>query len=327
MSPPFNAQRTLAAGPRLDAIYVPTKGRVDYVCRLLDTIFGNDADVYLLPTDQCDMPSDLCFAYPRTKPLVANDTEFTSLVCNLRSQANPVFGIKPDEWDLPFKRNYALWHAAKNGFRQILLLDDDIRGLSHELLSAGADALSTWAVTGYFIDAFPDTSVVGHVERALGLPVKPFLSGSCLFLRANEPIGFFPPIYNEDWIFMAPAIQRRRVYSLGVIGQEPYDPFVSPVLASFQEPGEIIADGLFALLSAGRYHEKKRTSIWRSLLQSRRAWLKDLALRVQNRQHRDLVTIALERCHDITEQDCARFISDIDADRDKWLCALAELRL
>lgn len=198
----------------LQAIYVPSKCRAEHVYRLLGGLHVSDATVYVLPTLASDIPSALPAQGPRLEHLGIQDPEFFWALRGLRCVSNPVFAISEADWDLPLKRNYALWHAHKHGFRRILLLDDDIRGLDGARLLAGASALSRWVLAGFFVDDFPDTSVVGHVKRAVGEPLRPFLSGSCLFVRTDVAVGFFSPIYNEDWIFMAPEIEQGNVCSL-----------------------------------------------------------------------------------------------------------------
>jgi len=206
-----------------------------------------------------------------------------------------------------------------------LLLDDDIRGLDVEKLRTGSLAVRTFDLAGPFVEDFPDTSVVGHVERAVGDSVYPFVSGSCLFLRNHSASGFFPNIYNEDWIFMSPYVASRMICSIGQIQQVPYDPFVDSLLSRRQEPGEIIADGLFALLSRGRYEARYDASVWNALLSWRREWLASLAARVQNPLHRAAVDGARFVCELIGGRDCAEYMSDLDYDRETWSRALQEV--
>ena len=209
----------------LDAIYVPSRGRNEYVARLLGSLSDFEKTVYLLPSSPCDLPHGMPSTGVCPRQLLFQESEFLSVVRELRSQSNPVFGLSDKHWDLPLKRNYALWHAYKNRFHRILLLDDDIRELNADRLWAGTKALSRWGIVGFFVDPFPDTSVIGHVELSVGESVRPFLSGSCLFCKLIDRLDFFPQIYNEDWIFMAPEIAKGHVLSLGSVEQEPYDPF------------------------------------------------------------------------------------------------------
>lgn len=320
-----------AADPRsrLHAIYVPTKERVQHVQDLLDALDGHNVPVFLLPSGQEDTPIDSSWQERPVQQLCFRDhTRSLSVLQSLRSAANPLFSTPAATWDLPLKRNYALWHARENGFRWILLVDDDIRGLDDALFRAGAAALRQWLVAGVFIDEFPDTSVIGHVELGVGERVITFLSGSCLFVRCDAPVGFFPQIYNEDWIFMAPNMACGNVCSLGSLGsirQEFYDPFSESSRPVFQEPGEIIADGLFALLACGRYGDRFDQSTWSAILSKRREWLAVLAKRTENLIHRSAVEAARAVCERVGGPDCAEYISDLENDRQTWGRRLEEL--
>ncbi len=310
--------------PGLQAIYVPSKSRTEKLFRLLASLGDPGVPIYVLPTTANELPMAVA-ADSRVEPLFLNDQKFLSAIRGLRSHSNPLFAVAGETWDLPLKRNYALWHAYKHRFRRILLLDDDIRGLSAARLRAGASALDRWSMAGFFVDDFPDTSMIGHVELAIGERVSPFLSGSCLFVRTEVPVGPFPPIYNEDWICMAPEIAQGRVVSIGCVNQEPHDPFAQVSLAAFQEKGEILADGLFALLAADRYKERLDPAAWRRLLSLRSSWLECLAGRVSEPQHRATVECARAAGAAITEIDCVRFIDDWEHDRRQWIDILQGL--
>lgn len=254
-----------------------------------------------------------------------DDPEFQAVLGNLRCSSNKLCVSYFGEWDLPAKRNYALWYARKHRFSRILLLDDDIRGLRATALGAGANALQEFVISGFFVDDFPDTSAIGHLEIESGEPVWTFLSGSCLFVRADGDLGFFPPIYNEDWLFMLPHIARSRVSSLGTISQKPYDPFARPSVALFQEPGEIIADGLFALVASDRYSERLNCDTWRQILRLRRDCLAKLERAISHNRHRAILDAALKISAEMTEWDCVRFVRDWEADRELWNLTLREI--
>lgn len=322
----WDPSRTADPRSQLQAIYVPTKGRIHHVHELLLSLCGYHPPVFLLPSCSEDIPPTSASHERSVQHLsFQNDAASLSAIQSLRSASNPQFTTPSSAWDLPLKRNYALLHAHKNRFRRILLLDDDIRGLDNAVFRAGSAALRQWALAGVFVDEFPDTSVIGHVELAVGEQVLPFLSGSCLFVRCDAAIGFFPQIYNEDWIFMAPHIASGTICSLGSIRQKPYDPFSESSLPAFQEPGEIIADGLFTLLAFGRYVDRFDQSTWNTILSKRRQWLTVLAARAKSPVHRDAVEAARELCERVTGLDCAEYINDLEHDRQTWNHRLEEL--
>jgi len=318
-----------AADPdsRLDAIFVPTKGRVLHVQELLNTLGGHDVPVFLLPSSPEDIPFGSTWQGRPVQPLSFRDhAACQSVLHTLRSATNPVFATPAATWDLPLKRNYALWHARENGFRSILLVDDDIRGLDAALFRDGAASLQQLTAAGVFIDDFPDTSAIGQVELALGEEVIPFLSGSCLFVRCDADVGFFPQIYNEDWIFMAPLVERRSICSLGSVRQKAYDPFGDLSRPAFQEPGEIIADGLFALLACRHYSDRFHHDTWRTILSKRREWLAVLSERSRNPLHRTTVATARTLCDRVTARDCVNYVAELEHDRQIWNSRLKELR-
>ncbi len=312
-------------GACLDAVFVPFRGRPEYVSELLKNLPETETPIFLLPTSR----SDLALVDTKRKGpvqfLLMDDPGFLAALRSLRCSSNGLCNSYFVDWDLPAKRNYALWYARRHRLDRILLLDDDIRHLQAADLAAGANALQQFVLSGFFVDKFPDTSAIGHVELNSGEPVWTFLSGSCLFVRADGDLGFFPPVYNEDWLFMIPHITQGRVCSLGCVHQKEYDPFAEPLVALFQEFGEIIADGLFALVASNRYLERLDPEIWRELLSLRQDWLTELATRTSDSRHQAIVETALVRCAEITEWDCVRFVSDWESDRKFWNHTLQEL--
>lgn len=305
----------------LDAIFIPSRGRPEYVSELLDDLPDTQTLIFLLTTDVVTINGG---RNRSVKFLQMTEPEFLAALRRMRCSSNELCVSSLAEWDLPAKRNYALWYARRHHLKRILLLDDDIRGIQTTSLVSGVNALQQFDIAGFFVDDFPDTSVIGHVQIASAETVWTFLSGSCLFIRTGDEIGFFPPIYNEDWLFMIPKIAQRRVCSLGNMRQKPYDPFLKPSIAKFQEPGEIITDCLFALLASGHYNYRFNRRIWYDFLAQRREWLKELADRSSNNYHRAVIEAAFVKCAEVTEWDCVRFVCDWEFDRELWISTLQE---
>ena len=311
--------------PSLDAIFVPFRSRPEYVSELLKILPENETPIFLLPTSSLDLNSVEMGRRRHVEAIFMDNPDFTAILNGLRCSSNRLCMSYFVEWDLPAKRNYALWYARKHRLNRIMLLDDDIRDLQSTAFVAGANALQDFIVSGFFVDDFPDTSAIGHAEIELGESVFTFLSGSCLFARTDNDVGFFPPIYNEDWLFMVPHIARGRVCSLGRVCQKSYDPFANPAVALFQEFGEIIADSLFALVASNRYSERFNPRVWRKLLNLRHDWLMELSNRTSDDRHRSIIEVAQTKCAEITEADCVRFMSDWESDRKQWDQTLQEL--
>jgi len=239
---------------------------------------------------------------------------FASLLTSKHNQTH----ICEQSWDLPIKRNYALWYSLKNGFEKILLVDDDIRGLTSKSLTSGSESLDKFIVSGCFVEDFPDTSVIGHLERVTGEDVYPFLSGSFLFLRPSKALGFFPNIYNEDWLFMACHILDGSICSFGSIAQLPYDPFVDDYRPKFQEFGEVIAEGLYGLIEDHSYERRYDPQTWTETISKRRTSLEALTQSVHNPNYVRLIMISLEINRMIIAEDCVSYVKDWEKDIVMW---------
>jgi hypothetical protein len=150
------------------------------------------------------------------------------------------------------KRNIGLATARMTGRPWVLFVDDDVLRLgTHAVLDAMAHLRSTGRrVAGWPCDWFPDNSVVHHARRDfLGLHQDVFLTGAALLVHLEgwDPPGF-PPMYNEDWLFLHQPIARGLVVAGPDIGQATYDPYARPERARDEEFGDVLGEGLFHLL-------------------------------------------------------------------------------
>ena len=185
--------------------------------------------------------------------------------------------------------------------------------------------LNDYVISGCFVEDFPDTSILGHILRVIGEQEYMFLSGSFLFFKPFEVYGFFPNIYNEDWIFMLPHILTRSVCSFGSIFQLPYNPFSDPNRAAFQEFGEIIAEGLYTLVSIKNYERRYEPQVWENEIIERRQTLISLKERLYNGEYRQVIDIALKSNTEITPMDCVTFIENWETDIAMWNRFLMEI--
>jgi hypothetical protein len=95
---------------------------------------------------------------------------------------------------------------------------------------------------------FPDNSVVYHASRLAGNLQDVFVGGCALLIDVGQPLGFFPNVYKEDWLFMFDAVAERWVAQFGTVRQSPYNPFLSSERTTAEEFGDSIAEGLMASL-------------------------------------------------------------------------------
>jgi hypothetical protein len=122
-------------------------------------------------------------------------------------------GLRTDAWqdragrlgDLSTKRTVGLLLGHLAGWDSVLFLDDDIRGLAPATVHRAVDALVPGGAAGMPAREFPDNSVVCHANRRTGYEQDVFVSGSALVVDCGRITSFFPRIYNEDWIFLAPV--------------------------------------------------------------------------------------------------------------------------
>ena len=76
--------------------------------------------------------------------------------------------------------------------------------------------------------------------------------GSALVIDVEQCDTLFPPIYNEDWLFLFEAVQKRSVTVAGVLTQLEYQPFAHSTRAASEEFGDLIAEA-----STGSYTKEQ----------------------------------------------------------------------
>jgi hypothetical protein len=91
--------------------------------------------------------------------------------------------------------------------------------------------------------------VVCHARRLARFAQDVFLTGAVLGVHCNSlPISFFPDIYKGDWFFFAKEAAARALPQVGRARQIRSDPFASPDRARQEEFGDLLAEGLYALI-------------------------------------------------------------------------------
>lgn len=228
---------------------------------------------------------------------------------------------------LSVKRNLGLLLGRMLGWSTVLFLDDDIHGLSRTKVEHAARGLSRFDAVGMAVADWPDNSVVCHANRLGGGPQDVFVSGSALLVDPTRPVGFFPKIYNEDWLFVFPALLDRRVSRVDAVRQVPYDPYADPRRARVEEFGEVIAEGMIDFLRRGLPHALLAESeYWDRFLDSRAAFIdrtyRRVARNVANRPERDPALRALEAADHhrqrVNSTSCAAYYRDWRADLATW---------
>jgi hypothetical protein len=186
--------------------------------------------------------------------------------------------------DLSMKRNVGLALARMLRWNRIFFLDDDIRDFESAALRHTVSMLGRYSSVGMRVTSFPDNSVMCHAHRATGGLQDVLVSGSALAVDCTGPLGFFPDVYNEDWFFFYNYATKG---SLGCSGrhatQLAYDPFADPLRAARQEFGDVLAEGLYALLHYDTSRNASR-EYWVHFLDARREFLAAIIARIEHAQ-------------------------------------------
>jgi hypothetical protein len=238
--------------------------------------------------------------------------------------------------DLSMKRNTGLMLARMLGWERIFFMDDDIRGVSAGTVLGTVALLGAagrrYRTAGMSVKSYPDNSVVCHARREVGEEQGVFVSGSVLAVDCRVPFDFFPDLYNEDWLFFHRDAAEGRLATPGSLAEQlPYDPFADPQRAASQEFGDVIAEGLYALLHSGLRAEAADEKYWERFLKDRSRILEVVGQRVQHvRPHRRkklsrAIGAAQQMLWTITPEMCADYVAAWQRDLEQWADVLAGL--
>lgn len=184
--------------------------------------------------------------------------------------------------DLSTKRNLGLLLARMLGWRRIFFMDDDVRGVSLADLRATVSMLDRYRSVGMRVTDYADNSVVCHAHRATGADQDVFVSGSVLAVNCQKPFGFFPEIYNEDWLFFYDDVREGQLgWSGRDVAQLRYDPFENVERAERQEFGDVLAEGLYALFHIGSDLSTAPHRFWNEFLATRKRFLEEIIWRAR----------------------------------------------
>jgi len=228
--------------------------------------------------------------------------------------------------DTSAKRNVGLALARMVGWAKVMYLDDDITLLDPNELHRAAAELDDHDAVGLSIGGYPDNSVVCHAYRATGGRQATFLGGGALAVPVERTASFFPEIYNEDWFFLLGDERLRPATMIGTAAQIPYDPFGDPDRARREEFGDVLAEGIFALLDRCRKIQDADEIYWDAFLSHRGSMIDDIIARVPDcemepeQRYRMLSALKAARgrlCR-ITSRLCVEYVEAWQEDRITW---------
>jgi hypothetical protein len=238
--------------------------------------------------------------------------------------------------DLSMKRNTGLLLARMLGWERIFFMDDDIRSVSADTVLSTVSLLGAtdgrYRTAAMSVEKYPDNSVVCHARREVGAYQGVFVSGSVLAADCRVPFDFFPDLYNEDWLFFYRDAAEGRLATPGsLVEQLEYDPFADPQRAASQEFGDVIAEGLYALLHSGLRAEAANEKYWERFLEDRNRVLEVVRERLPRaRSHKRKkisrsIGAAQQMLGTITPALCADYVAAWQRDLERWAGVLAGL--
>jgi hypothetical protein len=193
--------------------------------------------------------------------------------------------------------------------------------------------LRSFSAAGMWVTDFPDNSIVCHANRVTGGSQDVFVSGAALAVDCQGDIDFFPDIYNEDWLFFFDAASKGELGNSYLNAtQLYYYPFANAERAAWQEFGDALAEGLYALLHLRRDVGQATSEYWGKFLEARRNFLETVLSRVKQAppDMQDEITAslqsALKSLSDITPDLCARYVEAWRQDLKSWKQRWAGIR-
>jgi hypothetical protein len=323
---------------RLDAIIVPTSRRGPELAGLIDLAADLRTQLVVLASRQANIGklAEHIGRHPLAKGIVADLTDYTLPISFGTSSTRFTGANGQRSSDLSVKRNFGLLLARALGWKNVVYIDDDI-SVSSEGIARLVNQLNSNEVAGKVCRQFPDNSVAFHARRLAKLPQDNFVTGAVLGVACGRrALPFFPDIYNEDWFFFGDLAATRKLVDTGEAYQKPYDPYETPDRARTEEFGDLLAEGLYALIeSSGQSFSDvvghARHGYWEKFIQVRRDELGDIRTRLKGFLSHDNLgddvpkaigslsaADALYTGGHITADICVEFLEELQRDTKTW---------
>jgi hypothetical protein len=319
--PTRNPSEPVTAG--LDAIFIPTHRTTSVLDKQLavySRVASNVSVFVSKSAAQCQFATTGENGQRWTVVNLAENSHWQDKFFSLKSSCNPS-GRYSSEYDLPLKRSLALLHSRQQGFRYIGLIDDDIvvseaqvRTAAH-LLRRGATLVGGYALS------YPDVSVTDHIDRMItGNASETLVGGNCLFVDVNAVTGFFPYIYNEDWLFVLNNFHEDRCYSIGEVQHLPHTPWLDLPRVRFEQFGDLIIDVLLYQDSGKIAVPKIDANDWSYFITRRSEELEQLLRSTSDPTLTRALREAITAVSGILPKHCISFLDNwtIDCKNEAW---------
>jgi hypothetical protein len=309
------------SGRPIDAIIVPAARRAHRFGPLIDLASRCETTLVVLASHDCDVEdvAELVASRPGSARVVLAEVPTTAGAGPLRlaTSADEIRALSGDRVsNLSLKRNMGLLLARYRGWQKILFLDDDITGFTAEHVQRVAHYLDSNRYAGFKTLSYPDNSVVCHANRLAGNPQGIFVSGAALGVRTagDHGLDVFPDVYNEDWFAFAGEAQTNGVAHAGNIGQLSFNPFEDPQRAKYEEFGDLLAEGLYALFTDVGGLRRATAGHWDRFIDVRRTLILQIRRELERSETHEKVQAAkslheaLCRLESIRPADCTAFL-------------------
>ncbi len=329
------------SGRPIDAIIVPAARRVHHLGGLVDLAARCEATLVVLASHQCDITqaAELVARTPGSGRAVLVDVpsgQFPAVqtpsgdgfdVRRLSTSAEHFRELNGERTsNLSLKRNLGLLLARHRKWRKIMFLDDDIIGVTPEHVARVGHHLDTNRFAGLKTLQFADNSVVCHANRLIGRPQGIFVSGAALGVNTSDGLDLqvFPDVYNEDWFAFAAEAHVAGVAHVGNVSQLEYNPFENPQRAAFEEFGDLIAEGVYALFNDGYGLRRATRSYWMHFIDARRRFVEEVRDGLEKGETHERVQAlkslqeARERLDGIRPWHCTDFLAAWQHDREQF---------
>lgn len=321
--------RPAPAGRPIDAIVVPASRRAHHLRGVVDLAAHCGTTLVVLASHRCEVreAAELVASTPGSGRAV---------LAEVPADGDPELATSDERFrilsdhrtsNLSLKRNLGLLLARHLGWQKIMFLDDDILRLTHDQVARVAHHLDTNRYAGLKTLNFPDNSVVCHANRAVGRPQGIFVSGAALGVRTAadvEELDVFPDVYNEDWFALAGEAGTTGVAHVGDVAQLEFNPFEDPRRAAYEEFGDLLAEGLYALLNDGLGLPRATDDYWSRFIDERFRLIEGIRQRFEREEtHRGVqasksLQEALIRLDRIRPADCTAFLAAWQHDRRRF---------
>jgi RimJ/RimL family protein N-acetyltransferase len=331
-SPRNSDSRSASRAPKseLDAIIVPSSRPAYFLSHAIDLALATDSWLIVFcsgSSNTQDVRELLGSRFPGKAAAAEVPRGYMHPLIEFATSSNADFkhaNLYRDN-DLSLKRNLGLIVSRMLGWKKIFFLDDDIRDLTAADLHRTASLLDEYSYVGFSMDYFPDNSVVSHAKR-LGLDnhQEIMISGAAMGVCCRPEISFFPNIYNEDLFFILDDIACGSVLHAGTVSQLPYEPFDQPERAASEEFGEVLMEGLLALLHAGISLAHATSEYWLEFLPARLKHIQYIKLALKRKfllgDEPALIAIraAELRLSEISSNLCVAYLTELQTDLSAW---------